>query len=67
MRPTSRPKEKAKRGRRRPDLFAAVTARMQEWFKADPWRTSRELFERLQAERPGACPDGAGCGRYSGV
>jgi len=58
VRPTSRPKEKAKRGRRRPDPFAAVTAQVHEWFKAEPWRTSRELFERLQAEQPGAYPDG---------
>ena len=58
VRPTSRPKEKAKRGRRRPDPFAAVTAQMHDWFQAEPWRTSRELLERLQAERPGAYPDG---------
>ena len=58
VRPTSRPKEKAKRGRRRPDPFAAVTAQVHEWFQAEPWRTSRELFERLQAERPGAYTDG---------
>ena len=57
-RPTSKPKEKAKRGRRRSDPFAAVTARMRVWFEAEPWRRSRELFERLQAERPGAYPDG---------
>src|SRR5436305_14630792 len=25
---------------------------------AEPWHTSRELLERLQAERPGAYPDG---------
>ena len=58
VRPTSRPKEKSKRGRRRPDPFAAVTAQVHGWFQAEPWRTSRELLERLQAERPGACPDG---------
>jgi len=58
VRPTSRPKEKARRGRRRPDPFAAVTAQVREWFEAEPWRTSRELFERLQAERPGIYPDG---------
>ena len=58
VRPTSKPKEKAKRGRRRPDPFAAVTAQVREWFEAEPWRTSRELLERLQAERPGAYPDG---------
>ena len=58
VRPTSRPKGKARRGRRRPDPFAAVTEQMHDWFKAEPWRTSRELFERLQAEQPGVFPDG---------
>jgi len=58
VRPTSRPKEKAKRGRRRPDPFVAVTAQMRAWFEAEPWRTSRELFERLQGEQPGAYPAG---------
>ena len=43
-RPTSKPKEKAKRGRRRSDPFAAVTAQMHDWFQAEPWRTSRELL-----------------------
>jgi len=57
VRPTNRPKEEAKRGRRRPDPFAAVKVQMHGWFKAEPWRTSRELFERLQAEQPGAYPD----------
>ena len=33
VRPTSRPKEKAKRGRRRPDPFAAVTAQVHDWFQ----------------------------------
>src|ERR1700687_2817494 len=58
VRPTSAPKPKAKRLRRRPDPFVAVTTRLREWFEAEPWRTSRELFERLQAEYPGVCPDG---------
>ncbi len=58
VRPTNRPKQKAPRGRRRPDPFVTVTARVREWFEAEPWRTSRELFERLQAEQPGAFPDG---------
>ena len=44
--------------RRRPDPFAAVTAELRAWFEAEPWHTSRELLERLQAERPGAYPDG---------
>ena len=57
-RPTSRSKEKAERGRRRPGPFAAVTAQVHDWFQAEPWRTARELFERLQAEQPGTYPDG---------
>jgi hypothetical protein len=58
VRPTSKAKEKARRGRRRPDPFVTVTALMRQWFEAEPWRTSRELFERLQSEQPGAFPDG---------
>ena len=58
IRPTSVPKPKAKRWRRRPDPFVAVTIVLREWFEAEPWRTSRELFERLQAEYPGTYPDG---------
>ena len=27
------------------------------WFTAQPWRTSRQLLERLQAEQPGTYPD----------
>ena len=53
VRPTSRPKEKAKRGRRRPDPLLAVTPQLQGWFEAEPWRTARELLERLQGEQPG--------------
>ena len=58
VRPTRRPKEKGKRGRRRRDPFAAVATQMQEWFEAEPWRTARELFERLQTERPDVYADG---------
>ncbi len=58
VRPTSRAKEKAKRGRRRPDPLVAVTARLHEWFAAEPWRTARELLERLQDEQPGSYPVG---------
>jgi hypothetical protein len=57
VRRTSKPKAKARRGRRRPDPFV-VTALMREWFEAEPWRTSPELFERLQAEQPSVYPDG---------
>ena len=45
-------------GRRRPDPFVTVTAQLRSWFEAEPWRTSRELFERLQEEQPGVYPDG---------
>jgi hypothetical protein len=58
VRPTSVAKAKPKRSRRRPDPFAAVTAELRGWFEAEPWHTSRELLERLQAERPGVYPDG---------
>ena len=58
VRPTSVAKAKPKRLRRRPDPFAAVTTELRAWFEAEPWHTSRELLERLQAERPGAYPDG---------
>src|SRR5690349_13048657 len=58
VRPTSVAKAKPKRSRRRPDPFAAVTAGLRGWFEAEPWHTSRELLERLQAERPGVYPDG---------
>jgi hypothetical protein len=58
VRPTSQAKPKAPRGRRRPDPFAAVTAVLRAWFEAEPWRTSAELFERLQQEHPGMFPDG---------
>jgi hypothetical protein len=58
VRPTSVQKAKPKRLRRRPDPLAAVTTELREWFEAEPWRTSRELFERLQAEYPGVYPGG---------
>jgi hypothetical protein len=58
VRPTSVGKAKPKRLRRRPDPFAAVTPELREWFEKEPWHTSRELLERLQAERPGVYPDG---------
>jgi hypothetical protein len=58
VRPTARPKPKQKRGRRRPDPLAKVTVPLHAWFIAEPWRTGRELLERLQAEYPGTYPDG---------
>jgi hypothetical protein len=47
-----------KRGRPRPDPLAKVTAPLHAWFTAEPWRTSRQLLERLQAEQPGMYSDG---------
>jgi len=58
VRPTSVTKPKPKRLRRWPDPFAAVTLELRGWFEEEPWRTSRELLERLQAECPGVYPDG---------
>lgn len=59
VRPTSRPKKKVTQYYRRcPDPFEAVATQMREWFEAEPWRTSRELLERLQGKHPGVYPDG---------
>src|SRR5215472_17214185 len=58
VRPTSVAKAKPKRSRRRPDPFAAVTVELRGWFEAEPWHTSSELLERLQAQCPGVYPDG---------
>jgi len=58
VRPTAQPKAAAKRTRRRPDPFATASERLRDWFEAEPWRTGRELLDRLQAEQPGAYPDG---------
>ena len=58
VRPTIIAKAKPKRLRRRPDPFAAVTTELREWFETEPWRTSRELLERLQAQYPGIYPEG---------
>ena len=58
VRPTSVAKPKPKRLRRRPDPFAAVTTELRAWFEEEPWHTSRELLERLQAQCPGIYPDG---------
>jgi hypothetical protein len=57
IRPTHQPKPKARRGRRRPDPFASVTADLKTWFEAEPWRTAPELLERLQEQHPGAYSD----------
>jgi hypothetical protein len=58
VRPTARPKARAKRLRRRPDPLLTVTAQLRGWFEAEPERTGRQLLERLQAEYPGLYPNG---------
>jgi hypothetical protein len=59
VRPTNKPKKKVTQyWRRCPDPLESVTTQMREWFEAEPWRTSRELLERLQAEHPGIYQDG---------
>lgn len=57
IRPTAKLKPKQKRERRRPDPLAGVTDELRAWFYEEPWRTSRELLERLQAEYPEKYPD----------
>ena len=57
VRPTAKPKPQAKRLRRRPDPLVAVTTQLQAWFMEQPWQTSRQLLERLQAAIPGTYPD----------
>jgi hypothetical protein len=59
VRPTARPMAKAVRWwRSRRDPFEASWPLLRQWFEAEPERTARELFERLQAEYPGVYPDG---------
>ena len=57
-RPTATAKAPQKRWRRRPDPLATVTEQLKAWFEEEPWRTGRELLEKLQAEQPGDYPDG---------
>ena len=57
VRPTAKPAEKPKRGRRRPDPLVKVTEQLHAWFDSEPWRTSRELLEQLQTTHPGEYPD----------
>jgi len=59
VRPTAQPAVKAVRWwRSRRDPFEATWPLLRQWFDAEPERTGRELFERLQAEHPGVYPDG---------
>ena len=57
VRPTAKPAEKPKRGRRRPDPLVKVTEQLHAWFDSEPWRTSRELLEQLQTTHPGEYSD----------
>lgn len=57
-RPTATAKPPQKRERRRPDPLAQVADQLKNWFEEEPWRTGRELLERLQVEQPGTYPDG---------
>ena len=57
-RPTAAEKPKQKRGRRRPDPLVSVTPQLRTWFELEPWRTGRELLEKLQAEQPDTYPGG---------
>ena len=34
-----------------------MTERLRRWFDEEPWRTGRELLEKLQAEQPCDYPD----------
>lgn len=57
VRPTAQPKPKPKRERRRPDPLAAVSEQLRAWFNGEPWRTGRELLDKLQEEHPDRYPD----------
>lgn len=58
VRPTSRRKPSAPRGRRRPDPLAKVTDDLRALFDADMAQTGRELLSKLQFAHPQAYPDG---------
>jgi hypothetical protein len=57
VRPTSRKKSPAPRGRRRPDPLATVTDELKAWFEEDQSQTGRELLCKLQAAHPDIYPD----------
>ncbi len=51
VRPTAKPKKRAAPYCRHVlDPLEAVSAQVRGWFEAEPWRTARELLERLQGE-----------------
>ena len=57
VRPTSRKKPPAPRGRRRPDPLADVTDTLKAWFDEDQSQTGRELLCKLQETYPDTYPD----------
>src|SRR3546814_8500934 len=57
IRPTAGAASKPKRERRRPDPLLSVTGELHDWFLAEPWRTGRELLDKLQAVHPGEHPE----------
>lgn len=59
VRPTHRTEPKPRHDwRTRADPFATVDAQARTWFAAEPERTGKELFQRLQSENPHVFPDG---------
>jgi hypothetical protein len=59
VRPTTRRKPPVKKKKRNtPDPFVLVAVQLRSWFEAEPWRSSGELFRRLQTEHPGLYADG---------
>ena len=57
VRATHRTKAKPRRDwRTRLDPFEAVWSKVEEWLEAEPERTAKELFERLQSEHPEQFP-----------
>ena len=56
-RPTATDKPPQKRGRRRPDPLVEVTDQLKTWFMEEPWRSGRELLEKLQADAPDDYPE----------
>ncbi|KAB2677738.1 MULTISPECIES: integrase catalytic domain-containing protein [Brucella/Ochrobactrum group] len=57
VRPTARTKPKLRRERRRPDPLLRVNDELRLWFDEEPWRTGRQLLERLQERYPDEYPD----------
>jgi len=59
VRPTHRDRPQSPRTyRTRVDDFEAAWPLVMQWLEAEPDRTAQELFQRLQADQPGAWRDG---------